>query len=166
MQYLNPPGHLQHFTFEPPCSIFTRKGCLNPASPPRILELGSGNGHLCLHHLALLLPPGSQLVLTDLDEVTPLLAQNTKLAIEDGRVPDEVQLLVQSLPWGSREHIDKLRHELGEESFTHIICSDLVYFTDLLEPLLKTLLWLTESTADTPEQSISTTEVIFGCRLI
>ena len=102
--------------------------------------------------------------MTDLDEVTPLLAENTKLAITEGRIPQNIQVLVQPLPWGSREHLDNLRHDIGDEPFTHIICSDLVYFTDLLEPLLKTLLWLTESLANAPEQGMYTTEVIFGCR--
>lgn len=165
MQYLNPPG-VHTATFEPPCSIFASRSCLKAESAPRILELGSGNGHLCLHHLVPLLPPGSQLVLTDLEEVTPLLSENVKLAEEDGRIPKDVQVVVQPLPWGSWEHLLMLRQRLGEEPFTHILCSDLVYFTHLLEPLLQTLLWLTDDAFSRQlGQDALFTQVIFGCKI-
>lgn len=165
MQYLNPAG-VHEASFEPPCSIFERQRCLRPRSAPRILELGSGNGHLCLHHLVPILPPGSQLVLTDLEEVTPLLSENVKVAEQDGRIPKDVEVLVQPLPWGSQEHLLMLRQQLGSESFTHILCSDLVYFTHLLEPLLRTLLWLTEVSSSQTDigQEACDTEVIFGCK--
>lgn len=162
MQYLNPPG-VNKISFEPPCSIFARKPCLKAKKPLRILELGSGNGHLCLHHLAPLLPPGSLLVLTDLEEVMPLLSANVQIALKEGRIPPQVEVRVEPLPWGSRNHLDILRTRPGCDYFTHIICSDLVYFTHLLEPLLKTLLWLTEHQAGLETYDTRQAEIIFGC---
>ncbi|KAK9894681.1 hypothetical protein P389DRAFT_99894 [Cystobasidium minutum MCA 4210] len=165
MHYLNPPKHGQ-FSFEPACSIFAWATGLKQSQPaPRILELGSGNGHLCLQHLAPLLPPGSLLVLTDLEEVMPLLEDNVQAATGQGLIPSKFNVRVEPLPWGSGSHLDRLRAKLGREPFTHIICSDLVYFTHLLEPLLKTLLWLTEDEADPDSPTKHQTEVILGYKI-
>lgn len=163
MQYLNPPN-IGDALFEPPCSIFTRQKCPYSSQSSRILELGSGNGHLCLQHLAPLLPPGSQLILTDLEEVMPLLSEQTSNAISQGIISTQVDIRVEPLPWGSRSHLDRLRARLGYSAFTQVICSDLVYFTHLLEPLLETLLWLTEDEASSEGCRSHQTEVIFGCK--
>ncbi|KAH8101007.1 putative methyltransferase-domain-containing protein [Cristinia sonorae] len=136
--YLQPPKDL---TYDP---IFH-----STSGPSWIIELGSGTGIVAAQiaeHLA-----GKDLVIaTDLPEVCPLLERNLQqyIALQESSIPT---VLVRPLSWGN--HDDTLRiHEeilhnqqtsLYGAAFTHIICSDLVYFPELLAPLLRTLLHLT-----------------------
>jgi hypothetical protein len=123
MQYLQPPISTER-SFDPPCSIFknatastsaasTSTSAPPPTDTPRILELGSGNGHLALHHLSPLLSEDTLLILTDLEEVVPLLDENVQLAHKDGRIPPGIQVEVEALPWGSQEHADTIRKKYG-----------------------------------------------------
>ncbi|KAI9509809.1 putative methyltransferase-domain-containing protein [Russula earlei] len=101
------------------------------------VELGAGTGAAGLALAAA--HPYARVVLTDLPEVCPLLQNNAR-----GYPGVEVR----ALAWGCTAHARALRDELGLTPISHIICSDLVYFPELLAPLLRTLLHLT-----TPSQS-------------
>lgn len=144
-----------------------------------MLELGSGNGYLGLHHLANVLPTGSTLYLTDLEEVVPLLSENLLAARSTHprlkQEKEEVTIRVRALPWGSRAHIEELIGVGGVASsqrgsavsISHIVCSDLVYFPFLFEPLLLTLIWLTEEDVrqrnEAPYSHKKPIEIILSC---
>lgn len=102
------------------------------------------------------------LVLTDLENVVPLIQRN---AISAGFAHAErstssqsgpaINVLVRPLPWGSSSHAEAILAELQNpcESDTrafpldYILCSDLVYFPELLAPLLRSLIDLTSPRA-------------------
>ncbi|ETW83399.1 hypothetical protein HETIRDRAFT_383456, partial [Heterobasidion irregulare TC 32-1] len=141
--YFNaPPSH----AFDPP---FDPHG----ASQLTVVELGSGTGIVGLKLAERLARTGTDssnlVVLTDLPEVCPLLQEN----LQQHAALTERDVWVRALPWGSRAHADTLAEELGLRADppsearprypTHIVCSDLVYFPELLAPLLRTLLHLT-----------------------
>ena len=95
-------------------------------------------------------PMQSTVVLTGLPDVCPLLRRNAASA--DAH---PVQLLVRPLPWGSAAAASAIQADVGIP--THILCSDLVYFPELLAPLLRTLL---DITRQAPEA-----EVIMGYKV-
>lgn len=158
-RYLKPahqaPGEL---LFDPPCSLFARRD----AQPPlTIVELGSGAGYGSLHLARQLTQhaeassskqPQARLVLTDLANVVPLMERNVARA--GYKEPNEtIDVRVRSLAWGSEEDASKLLAELTSERttsrsgasanpLTHILCSDLVYFPELLPPLLRSIISL------------------------
>ncbi|KAG1841129.1 putative methyltransferase-domain-containing protein [Suillus subalutaceus] len=111
------------------------------------LELGSGTGIVAAKIAQAAALSGRDLVIaTDLPEVCPLLEKNL-LDSTNTQVT-----LVRPLSWGSYDHAINIVRELklvddssGHEHgcITHIICSDVVYFPELLAPLLRTLLHLT-----------------------
>ncbi|KAJ4477350.1 putative methyltransferase-domain-containing protein [Lentinula aciculospora] len=135
--YLNPPPSL---IFDPPFFEAERR-----SESIRILELGSGSGMIgvnvarSLHsHLSDLL------VLTDLPEVCPLLESKLQDEFKDHGQRDLI--FVRPLAWGNSEHAHHIKFDLLTHQrsgpFTHILCSDLVYFPELLAPLLRTLIEL------------------------
>jgi hypothetical protein len=84
-------------------------------------------------------------VLTDLHNVLPLLQRNVGRA----GVPSSTAVEVMPLPWGDASCARQVRQHLesgtqGKAALTHILCSDLVYFPELLAPLLRSLLHLTD----------------------
>jgi len=97
-----------------------------------VVELGAGTGAAGLALAAA--HPHARIVLTDLPEVCPLLRSNAR---------EHLGVEVRPLAWGYAAHAQALRKELGLISVSHIICSDLVYFPELIGPLLRTLLHLT-----------------------
>ncbi|PIL35462.1 hypothetical protein GSI_02189 [Ganoderma sinense ZZ0214-1] len=125
----------------------------NERHPITAIELGSGTGFVAAHIAAWLRPDLDLLFATDLPEVCTLLEANLRSC---------PAVKVRPLAWGSREHADAVSQELGILSAdrrprypTHILCSDLVYFPELLAPLLRSLLHLTslpivESSGATP----------------
>ena len=133
-----------------------------------MLELGAGNGYLG-RLLVDWLPGGSSHILTDLEEVVPLL-QSVFSPHDREQEVRNVKVQVQPLAWGDDEQAREMLRSTSSSTaaeggsietgsgITHILCSDLVYFPHLLEPLLRTLLVLT----DTPE-SCSTIQIIFSC---
>lgn len=141
-RYLCPP--LSH-AFDPPCSIF--------ASPEHVtaVEIGSGAGYNGLH-LAKQLANHAQaacnaqrtktVVLTDLPNVVPLMQRNARRACLDSDL-SSIDLRVRPLSWGNEDHADVLVTELRCR-LTHLICSDLVYFPELLPLLLRSLIHLSE----------------------
>ncbi|KDQ56973.1 hypothetical protein JAAARDRAFT_194164 [Jaapia argillacea MUCL 33604] len=143
----NPPG----WEFDPP---FPR----DSLKPLTILELGSGTGIVGLKIAEVLTRHQEHLIiLTDLPDVRSLLERN----LETQRTSDVnfisyptgyPRIAIQPLTWGSSAHALRIANELGissspsqpdARSLSHIICSDLVYFPELLAPLLRTLLQLT-----------------------
>ncbi|KAI9463278.1 putative methyltransferase-domain-containing protein [Lactarius psammicola] len=97
-----------------------------------VVELGAGTGAAGLALAAA--HPHARVVLTDLPEVCPLLQTNARGYAGVG---------VRPLSWGCAAHAEALQTELGPAPISCIICSDLVYFPELLAPLLRTLLHLT-----------------------
>lgn len=116
------------------------------------LELGSGTGIVAAKIAQTAALSGRDLVIaTDLPEVCPLLEKNLFVTPKGDSANTQVTL-VRPLSWGSYDHTINIARELklvddpsGHEHgcVTHIICSDLVYFPELLAPLLRTLLHLT-----------------------
>lgn len=101
-----------------------------------VVELGAGTGAAGLALAAA--HPHARVVLTDLPEVCPLLQANAQGFAGVG---------VRPLSWGYAAHAQALQAELDPAPISCIICSDLVYFRELLAPLLRTLLHLTATTA-------------------
>lgn len=116
------------------------------------LELGSGTGIVAAKLAQAVASSGRDVVIaTDLPEVCPLLEKNL-FVTPQGDSANTQATLVRPLSWGSYDHAIDIVQELkfvddtsGHEHgcVTHIICSDLVYFPELLAPLLRTLLHLT-----------------------
>lgn len=172
--YLRPahcrPGELE---FDPPCSLFDR-----PISAPiTVVELGSGAGYGSLHlarqleRHAKTRPAGpcqARLVLTDLENVVPLMVRNVARAGYQ-QASETIDVRVRSLAWGNEEHASSLISELSADQrsgsakptgnpITHILCSDLVYFPELLSPLLRSIISLSTAFAS-PDDAHSTTEM-------
>ncbi|SJX62767.1 uncharacterized protein SRS1_11031 [Sporisorium reilianum f. sp. reilianum] len=160
-RYLRPaaerPNELE---FDPPCSLF--EATSSQQQPLTIVELGSGAGYGSLHLARQLLqhaqstgkPPAKvRLVLTDLENVVPLMERNVDRAGYRQATPT-LQVSVRSLAWGNDAHAAALISELcssdsaagadetHKNPLTHILCSDLVYFPELLPPLLRSIISL------------------------
>ncbi|GAA5864231.1 hypothetical protein JCM8547_001301 [Rhodosporidiobolus lusitaniae] len=149
--YLTPPSLFSSPPlFDPPCSLF-------PSSTPSlslrrrrtILELGSGTGFLSLS-FAPHLPPSNTLILTDLENVCPLLSTNLSTARQRWAArsvfsssKEEPEVLVRPLPWGDANALETLLYEQGRTPDV-VLASDLIYFEFLYAPLLRTLIGLTE----------------------
>ncbi|PPQ89324.1 hypothetical protein CVT25_003161 [Psilocybe cyanescens] len=143
--YIQPPGHLM---FDPPIVDVSRQ-----ADSIVMIELGSGTG-LVASSIAKLLRPGQDhLLVTDLPEVCPLLEDNLRSIKKSvgANIPDKDTIVIRPLSWGSQDDAAAIASEFFRQSknyddfgtLTHIICSDLVYFPELLAPLLRSLLHLT-----------------------
>ncbi|EAU85547.2 hypothetical protein CC1G_06260 [Coprinopsis cinerea okayama7 len=145
--YLNPTSS---WVFDPP--PLTK----NKSTPLAIVELGSGTG-IVASVIATALQPGDLLIATDLPDVCPLLEHNLRDPIDQGNV------VVEPLAWGNSHHAESLRklilNKRPSPGLNHIICSDLVYFPELLAPLLRSLIHLTSpefhSHAQSPTVTIS-----------
>lgn len=155
-RYLRPvnrlPGDLE---FDPACSLFNPSG----SAPLTIVELGSGAGYGSLHLARQLVshaensspkPPQARLVLTDLENVVPLMERNVARAGFE-RATASIDVRVRSLAWGNEGHATSLLKELSSTAtssratvnpLSHILCSDLVYFPELLPLLLRSIISL------------------------
>ncbi|RDB25884.1 Protein-lysine methyltransferase METTL21D [Hypsizygus marmoreus] len=140
--YVHPPPNLQ---FDPPF-VSQRSS----RSPLTILELGSGAGLTSSHIANILNPHDDILIVTDLTEVCPLLESNLVACAPSTHPRNSLESLifVRPLVWGNEAHSTSIASELldGKSSpraLTHVMCSDLVYFPELLAPLLRTLIQLT-----------------------
>ncbi|KAF9342363.1 hypothetical protein BGX26_007696, partial [Mortierella sp. AD094] len=139
-------------------------------NPIRILEIGAGTGYVGIA-LAKRLTPDCTLILTDLEEVVPLMEKNvaehlpnnnnssgSSNSSDDSSSPDLkdnttrqcAHVLVEPLAWGNSEHATKL---LSAGKIDYIVASDLVYFPELYPPLLQTLKEVTV---------VGETKVLFG----
>lgn len=123
------------WTYDPPCSMLSGESVT-------VLELGAGAGTAGLATATALADERHTVVLTDLPEVCALLERNAATSRCSTRIS------VRALPWGDAEAAAAVRAELcarGAGPISHILCSDLVYFPELLAPLLRTLLDLTSA---------------------
>ncbi|KAK7033268.1 tumor-related protein [Favolaschia claudopus] len=126
--YIQPPADHE---FDPP--FFA-----SPRSPGTVtmIELGSGTG-IVAATVSPMLREGDVLFVTDLLEVCPLLEQNLQRFL-DGAVR------VRPLSWGNSIHVSQIAEEISKlpRARLRILCSDLVYFPELLAPLLRSLIQL------------------------
>ncbi|KAJ7592899.1 putative methyltransferase-domain-containing protein [Mycena floridula] len=110
--------------------------------PSTMIELGSGAGMVASQIIQVLKPESDLLILTDLPEVCPLLEENLKPQMLD----NASMAYIAPLSWGNSAHARQIKSNiLKDRHLTHIVCSDLVYFPELLAPLLRSLLELTSS---------------------
>lgn len=142
LHYIQPMS--SEFEFDPPFI-----SSLDP-HPLTMIELGSGSGIVAAAIGGKLPSKDDLIIATDLPEVCPLLRTN----LCSGPV-----LTVRPLAWGNVQHASDISSEFfnKDRRLTHIICSDLVYFPDLLAPLLRSLIHLTSPpfTAPSPRIIIS-----------
>lgn len=128
-------------TWDPPRTLLE--------GPVSVIELGAGVGTAGLATAQALDQRGirSTVVLTDLPDVCSLLERNASTC-----ACTHVDILVQPLPWGDRASAQAVLRNMRPP--THILCSDLIYFPELLAPLLRTLIDLTDN-APTAEVLLS-----------
>lgn len=151
-QYLKPPS--ADTEFDPPCPLFGDEGSRKPRN---ILELGSGVGYVgiaCAQELRRTnVSHKDTVILTDLDNVCDLMTRN---ALDAGfsteREDDAVSVIVRPLPWGSEAHVHAILAELSRP-LDCVLCSDLVYFPELLPPLLRSLIHLTQIPSEGSSES-------------
>ncbi|EPQ52771.1 hypothetical protein GLOTRDRAFT_122699 [Gloeophyllum trabeum ATCC 11539] len=117
------------------------------------LELGSGTGVVGIK-LTQILAPDDLVILTDLPDVCSLLRETLERhGLQETTICSDWSggLIVRPLPWGDPEYALSIAADLGLTShskadssryLTRIICSDLVYFPELLAPLLRSLIQL------------------------
>lgn len=187
--YLCPPQ--DSIEFDPTCPLFANFGEPNGSDDVtalHVLELGSGAGYVglsCARELDMYRrteqASGSQtrrkarLVLTDLDNVVPLMTRNARMAgFSDPSSEDtptqaaapgssSLDVLVRPLPWGSASHaasilqkdLSRIGEDQGRPPLDFVLCSDLVYFPHLLPPLLRSLLDLTQTSLASPSAATS-----------
>ncbi|KAF8934609.1 hypothetical protein BGZ52_003819 [Haplosporangium bisporale] len=158
------------YTFSPPCpipreyfldtksraitttSLSEASSTESTALPPlRIVEIGAGTGYVGIA-LAKRLTRDSTLILTDLEEVVPLLERNvqdnlykpssssTTTTSQEKDTPSLASrcavVKVEALAWGNSAHSEAL---LSQGPVDFVVASDLVYFPELYPPLLSTL---------------------------
>ncbi|KAK4517771.1 uncharacterized protein ATC70_001115 [Mucor velutinosus] len=105
--------------------------------PYRILELGAGTGYVGIA-LAQQLRRPVQLLITDLEQVVPLIQENVNMhSTDDDDDDNAAEIIVDRLHWGNREDAKKL---VDQGRFDLVIVSDCVYFPELFSMLLDTLL--------------------------
>ncbi|KAJ6623968.1 putative methyltransferase-domain-containing protein [Mycena sp. CBHHK59/15] len=151
--YIRPPsGHV----FDPPF-LSQPSSC----KQVRMIELGSGSGIVGATMAAVLHPSRDIMVVTDLPEVCPLLEDNLKEHLHVPGNTDSGPILVRPLSWGNSQHALRIAEELSALTLTqdapyltHIICSDLVYFPELLAPLLRSLIQLSSPPFVPPNKEI------------
>ncbi|KAI8337482.1 putative methyltransferase-domain-containing protein [Chlamydoabsidia padenii] len=117
-----------------------------------ILELGAGTGY-CGIALANMLGPRCQVYITDLEPVIPLIEEN----VAAHHIQGGAQVFCERLHWGNKQDCQRLLDKVGGR-FDLVVISDCVYFTELFDILMDTLLDLCKQD--------STTKVVIGykCR--
>ncbi|KAF8339572.1 putative methyltransferase-domain-containing protein [Cantharellus anzutake] len=159
--YMRPSSKVE---MDPPCSFTSR----NEKSSRTVLELGAGTGAAGLFAAANMdSETGDLVILTDLEEVVPLLKKNMQFDLDRRKTKGlkRAEVWARAVPWGDKASWEGLRDELGVSlvgpeggrEVTHILCSDVVYFPALLAPLLRTLIWITED--------FKGAEILISCRI-
>ncbi|TFY68396.1 hypothetical protein EVG20_g3580 [Dentipellis fragilis] len=151
--YLDPPD--PRTEFDPPFAPSrSAPSNTNANKPLTVLELGAGTG-IVGFALARRLHARDMVVVTDLPEVCPLLEDGRQRTLTLPRPDADAEIgevRVHRLAWGNEGHACTIVEELrgAGRRLTHVVCSDLVYFPELLAPLLRTLLHLTSPSVSGP----------------
>ncbi|KAH0585315.1 hypothetical protein H2248_008556 [Termitomyces sp. 'cryptogamus'] len=156
-RYIDPPSNV---IFDPPFIGTSTISCRNLV----ILELGSGAG-MTSSCIAEILNEQDMLIATDLPDVCPLLESNIRVSTTSA----VSSVYVRPLAWGNEVHSAAIASELltfpeGSVPLTHVVCSDLIYFPELLAPLLRTLLQVT-SPPFSPSTTNATVNVVISYKL-
>lgn len=106
-----------------------------PTKPFRIVELGAGTGYVGIW-LAKMLRQPSEIYITDLEQVLPLIRDNVATHYQPHNADTSTTVHVQRLHWGNKEDINAL---LADGPIDLVIVSDCVYFPELFELLTTTL---------------------------
>ncbi|KAL0954350.1 hypothetical protein HGRIS_003345 [Hohenbuehelia grisea] len=144
--YIDPPAD---WSFDPPF-------VLNPNAPQTLIELGSGTGIVGKRISNRLVPHRDLIIVTDLAEVcfpafemTPIMLKPSKvcpLLEQNLYMQQNHTVVVRPLAWGSFADAESVLSDVllrrTPPFLTRIICSDLVYFPELLAPLLRSLIQL------------------------
>ncbi|ORE01146.1 hypothetical protein BCV72DRAFT_217851, partial [Rhizopus microsporus var. microsporus] len=112
--------------------------CTEPAPKEtyRILELGAGTGYVGIA-LAKQLRRPCQVYITDLEQVVPLIQENVNMHYRP--TENAAEVIVERLHWGNRQDSERLLALAGGH-FDLVVISDCVYFPELFELLLSTVL--------------------------
>lgn len=108
-----------------------------------ILELGAGTGY-CGIALANMLGPKCQVYITDLEPVIPLIQEN----VAAHHNPNGAQVFCERLHWGNKQDCKRLMDKVNGR-FDLVVISDCVYFSELFDILMDTLLDLCQEDSDT-----------------
>ncbi|KAJ3052155.1 hypothetical protein HK097_006801, partial [Rhizophlyctis rosea] len=117
-----------------------------PTTPLRIVELGAGTGITGLSVAKLLSritpqpPEPHEVILTDLSLALPLLDRNILANFPPSSIPSPVTVRTTRLHWGSSADTQCLLN--SNPPFTMIIAADVIYFPNLYDPLIETLVEL------------------------
>ncbi|CAO3686494.1 unnamed protein product [Rhizopus stolonifer] len=127
------------FTLEPshpiPEAYYSTSSAPKPEKPYRILELGAGTGYVGIA-LAKHLRRPCQVYITDLEQVVPLIQDNVDLHYDRKDDPEAAEVIVDRLHWGNTQDSQRLI----QGGFDLVVISDCVYFPELFDMLLSTLL--------------------------
>ncbi|KAI9249652.1 putative methyltransferase-domain-containing protein [Sporodiniella umbellata] len=108
-----------------------------PNTAYRILELGAGTGYVGIAMAKHLRKP-CQVYITDLEQVVPLIQENVEIHYgEQQKDPNAAEIIVDRLHWGNSQDSQRL---LSQGPFDLVVISDCVYFPELFDMLLSTLL--------------------------
>ncbi|KAI9305351.1 putative methyltransferase-domain-containing protein [Cunninghamella echinulata] len=122
----------------------------------KILELGAGTGYVGIT-LAKMLNSSCQIYITDLEPVVPLIQENVDLHYSKDDAINRASVFCERLHWGNQRDAELLLEKIGGGSFDLVVISDCVYFPELFQPLMNTLLQICQD---------DTTKVVIGykCR--
>ncbi|CAK5268451.1 unnamed protein product [Mycena citricolor] len=144
IQYLVP---IAEVTYEP---LFAPS-----ADGIRVVELGSGSGIVANTMSTRLRPDRDIMYSTDLPEVKTLFRVSAARAQPQTASPSARRAYpCETAIMGNAEHASQLLKQLAPSNITHVLCSDLVYFPELLGPLLRSLIHLTSGTRELGPQVI------------
>ncbi|KAJ3099093.1 hypothetical protein HDU97_003472 [Phlyctochytrium planicorne] len=122
-------------------------------APIRFLELGSGTGvsSILLADILKSKLQSFHIIATDLELAVDLIRKN----ILENKLSDHVS--GERLEWGQDNDADSI---LKDGTIDMVFASDVVYYPELFDPLIKTLLYLTN-----PNKQAIMPEVIICCRM-
>ncbi|KAI7860295.1 putative methyltransferase-domain-containing protein [Circinella umbellata] len=106
-----------------------------PTKPYRILELGAGTGYVGIW-LAKMLRKPCEVIITDLEQILPLIQDNVNAHYEPVVEDDSATVRVERLHWGNSKDTANI---LRDGPIDLIVISDCVYFPELFNILTATL---------------------------
>ncbi|KAI9269147.1 putative methyltransferase-domain-containing protein [Phascolomyces articulosus] len=118
-----------------PTEYFRYSPNLVPKKPYRILELGAGTGYVGIW-LAKMLRKPCEVIITDLEQILPLIQDNVKIHYEPVMDENSATVRVERLHWGNTKDASTI---LQDGPIDLIVISDCVYFPELFDILTQTL---------------------------